>query len=220
MIQLLIFLTFAALAMVALLAPCYFKKVDFKSMLGLFLFGILISIPFIMVEYMSGTLKYYIVILAFIAIELGILYSEHKVKYFHDLIHHNIKEFRILSFFIIGLGFTFSEISFTIFHSHGSASELMNILPFKTLYSLLIHTVLTSAASLIRIGNLFAETIFESVFKLVSYYTRIAVISLSHYLYVFSVEHNFILLALIVTASMVAFFIFKKHLDNKAEAIL
>lgn len=220
MIQILIFLSFSGLAMLALLTACYFKKVNSKSLLGLFLFGILISIPFVMVEYMSGTLKYYFVILAFIAIELGILYSERKVKYFHDLIHHNIKEFRILSFFLIGLGFTFSEISFTIFHSHATPSELMNILPLKTIYSLLIHTVLTSAASLISVGNLFAESIFESILKLVSYYVRIVVISVSHYLYVFSIEHNFILLALVLVTSMIAFLLFKKHLDNKAEIIL
>jgi len=219
MIQPLIFLSFTGLALTVLLAASYFKKVSFKPLLGLFLFGILISIPFIMVEYMSSSLKYYFVIFAFIAIELGILYAERKVKYFHELIHHNIKELRLLSFFLIGLGFTFSEISFTIFHSHGSAQELVSILPFKTLYSLLIHTVLTSAASLIRVGNLFAETIYESIFKLVGYYSRITIISLSHYLYVLSVNHSAILISFILGLSVVGFFLIKKHLDHRMQSV-
>ncbi len=216
MLQTLLFLAFTGIAILALIAVSHFKRVDFSSTVGIFLFGMLISIPFIMVEYMAWHLKYYIVILAFIAIEFGILYAKRKVKYFHDLIHHNIKRLRIVSFVLIGLGFTYSEISFAIFNSHGSPLELMSTLPFKTVYSLLIHTVLASAASLIRLGNLFAETIFETIFKLVSYYLRITIISVSHFLYVFSVEHNFMLLiSLVLGISIIAFFHFKKNLDLK-----
>ncbi|MFH0838528.1 MAG: hypothetical protein V1880_04660, partial [Patescibacteria group bacterium] len=47
MTQTLLFLSFSALALTALVVADYFKKASFRSLLGLFLFGILISIPFI-----------------------------------------------------------------------------------------------------------------------------------------------------------------------------
>lgn len=219
MSQTLLFLIFSALVLVALVAADYFKKVSFKSLIGLFLFGMLISIPFIMVEFMGSHLKYYFVILAFIAIELGILFSEHRIKFFHDLIHHNIKNLRILSFLIIGLGFTYSEISFTILHHHGSMDALVSMLPFKTMYALLTHTVLTSAASLVHIGNLFSETIYETIIKLVSYYSRIVLISVSHFLYVFSIEHNFkLLIGALLVVGLLSFFHLKKKIDTSPEA--
>lgn len=219
MTQTLLFLIFSGLALIALIAADYYQKVSFKSLIGLFLFGILISIPFIIVEYFGSHMKYYFVILAFIAIELSLLFFEHKIKYFHDLIHHNIKHLRILSFLIIGLGFTYSELSFTILHYHGSMDTLIGILPFKTLYALMAHTVLTSAASLVHIGNLFSETIFETIIKLVSYYSRIVIISVSHFLYVFSIEHNFMLLiAGLLGTGLLSFFYLKKKIDISTEA--
>jgi len=220
MTQTFLFLIFSAIVLTALVAVDYFKKVSFRSLIGLFLFGILISIPFIMVEYLGGHMKYYLVIFAFIAIELGILFSEHRVKYFHDLIHHNIKNLRFLSFILIGLGFTYSEISFTILEHHGSIEELVSLLPFKTLYALMAHTVLTSAASLIHVGNLFAESIYETIIKLVSYYSRIVMISVSHFLYVFSIEHNFMLLiGGLLGASLLSFVYLKKQIDARPELV-
>lgn len=217
MTQTLLFFIFSGLALVTLVAADYFKKVSFKSLLSLFLFGILISIPFIMVEYLGGHMKYYFVIFAFIAIELLVLFSERKVKYFHDLIHHNIKHLRLLSFFIIGLGFTYSEISFAILHYHGPVEDLVSMLPFKTIYALTIHTALSSATSLIHIGNLFSETIYETIIKLVSYYARIVMISVSHFLYVFSIEHNFlILIGAAMIVSLISFIYLKKQVDLKA----
>lgn len=216
MTQLLLFLGFSILAAGTVILAEHYGKTDLKSTLGLFFFGILISIPFIMIEFMGSGLKYYMVISAFILIELGILYSERKIKYFHDLIHHNVKNLRILSFLLIGLGFTYSEISVTILHYHGDISELLNILPFKTAYALLAHTVLSSAASLTHIGSLLSETVFETVLKVVNYYSRIALISASHYLYVFSVEHNFvILIGTIIVAAMLSFFYYMDKLDRQ-----
>ncbi len=220
MSQILLFLIFSGLIIIALIAADYFKKTSFKSLVGLFLFGILISIPFIMVEFMGGQLKYYFVILAFIAIELGIIFSEHRVKFFHDLIHHNIKELRFMSFLLIGLGFTYSEISFTILHHHGPIDALVSTLPFKTVFSLLTHTVLASAASITHIGRLFSKTIYETVIKLVSYYSRIVMISVSHFLYVLSNEQNLkILIGVLLGASLLAFIYLKKKIDTRPETI-
>lgn len=216
MTQLLLFLGFSLILLGSLTFIGWYKKMNFKTLMGLFLFGIIMSIPFILIEFLGAHLKFYFVILAFIAIEVGILFLEKHVKYFHDLIHHNIKDLRILSFLLIGIGFTFSEITFTIFHSHASTAELASLLPIKTVYALLMHTVLTSAASLVHIGNLLAETIYETVFKFFSYYIRIAIISVSHFLYVFSVEHKFTyLIAPLLIGGIFAFFYIKKHLDRK-----
>jgi hypothetical protein len=220
MTQTLLFLTFSGLALIALIAADCFKKVSFKSLIGLFLSGIFMSTPFIMVEYLGGHMKYYFVILAFILIELTILYLEHHIKYFHDLMHHNIKDLRYFSFLLIGLGFTYSEISFTILEHQGTVSALLGILPFKILYALTIHTILTSAASLTQIGNQFAESIYETMIKLMSYYSRITLISISHFLYAFSLEHNFILLiGGMLSASFLAFYYLKKQVDLSPEAI-
>jgi len=219
MTQTLLFLTFSGLAVISLVAADCFKKMSFKSLIGLFLFGILMSTPFLMVEYLGGHMKYYFVIFAFILIELGTLFAEHHIKYFHDLMHHNLKDLRFLSFAIIGLGFTYSEISFAILEHVGTVQALLGILPFKILYALTIHTILTSAASLTYIGNLFAETIYETVIKLASYYSRITLISISHYLYAFSLEHNFIvLIGVMLSASLFAFQYLKKQVDLTTES--
>ena len=219
MTQTLLFLAFSGLALIALIVADCYEKISFRSLIGLFLFGIVMSIPFIMIEYLGGHMKYYFVIITFILIELAILLSEHHVKYFHDLLHHNIKELKYFSFLLIGLGFTYSEISFTIFHHHGNIGALLNVLPFKTLYALTIHTILASASSLIHIGNMFTETIYETIIKLTSYYSKITDISVSHYLYVFSVHHNFILLiGGMLVLSLFTFHYLKKQIDIKSEA--
>ena len=217
MTQLLLFSGFSLFLMGILLVAEWIKKINFKTSIGLFLVGILMSIPFILVEFLGAHLKFYIVILAFIAIESSILLFEHKIKYFHDLIHHNIKDLRIVSFFLIGIGFTYSEIAFSIFQSHGEIAEIMSILPLKTAYALLMHTVFSSAASLANFGNLFAENVLESIFKFISYYSRIAIISFSHYLYVFSIESHVSALIIppLLIIGMIAFFTIKRYLDKK-----
>ena len=218
MAQTLLFLAFSLVAVAALiLVSVANRNTSFRNMLGLFLFGGLISLPFVMIEHLGLHMKFYIVILTFIAIELAVLYFENRIQYFHHLIQHNIKDMRIVSFFLIGLGFTYSEIVFTIFSYHGPIAELVGIIPLKTVYSLLIHTVLTSIATLVSVGNLFAETVYETVFKLIAYYLRITVIGVSHYLYSFSLEHNIIyLMVIVLTGGTLAFFYTKKKLDSKA----
>lgn len=213
--QTLLFLAFTLVCGLALLGIHRFKKVSYKSLLGLFLFGILISAPFILIEYLHLKVKFYLVVMAFLSIELAILFLEQKVEYFHHLVHHNIKHLRLISFFLIGLGFTYSEISFTIFHTVGDWQVLAGILPFKAVYALLMHTLFASAVSLINLGNLFAETIYETVFKLVGYYVRIALISLSHYLYTLSLNHDFLYLMLFLSLGVGAFFYVKKKLDQR-----
>ena len=216
MAHLSVFIVFSALASFSLIGLVHYKKIDSKTALGLFVFGMLISIPFLMVEYMGHHLKYYLVILVFIAIELGIVLLEKKVKYFHDLLHCNIKRLRIMSFLIVGLGFTYSEISFTLLSQSQEIGEIAHLLPLKVSYSLLAHTVLASAASLVRVSSFFAETIYETILKVLSYYGRIALISLSHYLYIFSMERNLIILIVgMLALSTVTFFYLKDHLDAK-----
>jgi hypothetical protein len=212
-----LFLAFTLLTMIALIATEWTKRISFKSLAGLFLFGVLISTPFVLIEHMELELKYYVVILAFIAIELGILYCEEHISFFHNLIHHNVKALRIISFLIIGLGFTYSELSATILHSHMETAELLTVLPFKAMFALLMHTVLTSASTLVHVGNMFAETIFETIFKFVSYYLRITVISLSHFLYMYSAEHHLgNLMTVMLVGSMLFFFYIKQRLDKEA----
>jgi len=216
MFQPLLFLAFTLLCGLTLLGIHQIQKVSYKSLISLFLFGILISIPFLLIEYLHLQLKFYIVVLVFICIELAILFLEEKVKYFHHLIHHNIKHLRLVSFFLIGLGFTYSEISFSIFSTIQNWGDTLSILPFKTVYSLLMHTLFASAVSLINVGNLFAETIYETVFKLGGYYVRIALISLSHYLYTLSLSYNFIYLMIaFLCLGILAFFYIKKKLDAR-----
>ena len=216
MIQLLLFLGFSLILMSILIFTEWNKKIEFKSLVGLFLFGILMSIPFVLIEYLGFTLKYYLVILAFISIELGIIYCEHRVKYLHDLINHNLKDFRIISFFVIGIGFTYSEVAFHIFSSSGPVIEIIKNLPIKMVYALLMHTVFTSAASLANLGNMVAKSFYETVFKLVSYYLRITIIGISHFLYLFSVLHHLIyLMIFVLICGICSFFYFKKSLDGK-----
>lgn len=216
MIQFLLFLGFSLALMSILLITEWNKKIKFKSLVSLFLFGILMSIPFVLIEYLSFTLKYYLVILAFIAVELGVLYCEHKVKYLHDLIHHNIKDFRIISFFVIGIGFTYSEVAFHIFNSQGPVMEIVKNIPIKMVYSLLMHTVFTSATSLANVGSAIAQSFYETVFKFISYYLRITIIGISHFLYAFSISHHLIyLMIFVLICGICSFFYFKKSLDKK-----
>jgi len=211
---------FSALALMTLIVTAHFyKKAGFKSILGLFGFGMLMAVPFLLIEHFGAYISYLYVIAAFLLIELGILFFEHHVNYFHELIHHNIKELRIASFLLIGLGFTYAEISFTILHSSDMV-ELLNTIPFKTTYALLMHTVFASAASLGQVGQLLAKHLHATILKAAVYYIRIGIISVSHFFYVLSVGHNLMsLIGILLFVGIPSFFYIKKQLDLKPETI-
>ena len=216
----LFFAGFSILTLIALIATTrFYKKVGLKVILGLFAFGILISAPFILIEYLGMNLNFLYVLAAFLFIELGILFLEHHVKYFHDLIHHNVKELRIASFLLIGFGFTFAETSFTILKS-SDMIELLNTIPFKTTYALLMHTVFASAASLVQVGKLLAEGLHGTIIRFATYYIRISIIGISHFVYVFSIEHNLMkLIGALLVIGIASFFYIKRQIDLKPEAI-
>ena len=184
--------------------------------MSLFLFGILLSIPFVLIEFLTFNIKYYLVILAFMAIELIIITVEHKWEYLHNLIHHNIKELRILSFFIVSLGFTYSELSFYIMHSTQTFSELIVTLPFKAMFALFIHTVLTSSAAVLTA----TESIVEHVILFIFFYLRLVFISISHYLYIFFTDHKLsFLLIPFLGYNIYLLLKHKKYLDKKGEVL-
>ncbi len=192
------------------------KRIKLGTIMSLFLFGIMLSIPFVLIEYLAFSIKYYLVILAFIAIELIIITVEHKWEYLHNLIHHNIKELRLLSFFIVSLGFTYSELSFYIMHSTQSLGELMVALPLKAAFALFIHTILTSSAAVLTA----TESIVEHVVLFIFFYLRLVFISISHYLYVFFMEHKLSLLLIPFLAYNIYLLIkHKKYLDKKGELL-
>lgn len=216
----LFFAGFSLLVLIALIGTAHFyKKAGLKAILGLFGFGVLISVPFVAIEHFGGHLNYLHVIAAFLLFELVILFFEHHVRYLHQLVHRNIKELRIASFLLIGLGFTYSEIGFTILHTSDTI-ELLNTIPFKATYALLMHTVFASAASAIQLGQVIAGFFHATILKTATYYIQIGVISVSHFLYVFSIEHNMMLLiGLLLLLGVTCFFYIKKQLDLKPEAI-
>jgi len=216
MTKLLLFLGFSVIAASALLGVKLNKKIKFSIMMGLFLFGVLLSVPFILVEHLAFGAKFYFVILAFIVIEALLILMEHKVKFLHDLIHHNIKDLRIISFILIGFGFAYAEISVTILGGSGNMTEIINTVPFKTTYALLMHTVFAYASSIIQVGEALVEGVTGTLIKMLTYYARIGLISASHFLYVFSIEHNLMyLIGIILVIGIGSFFYIKKHLDTK-----
>jgi len=216
MTHFLLFIGLTIIAIGALLGVKLNKKIGVKNIIGLFLFGAMLSIPFILVEHLTFGIALYLIILTFIIIEVLLTLIEHKVKFFHDLIHHNIKELRIFSFLLIGFGFTYAEISTTILVGGRDMTELINTIPFKTTYALLMHTVFAYAASFVQVGEVVMEGVFGSLIKMVTYYIRIGIISVSHFLYVFSIEHNLMfLIGIILAVGIGAFFYIKKHLDTK-----
>lgn len=220
MTHFLLFIGLTIIAIGALLGIKLSKNIEFKNIIGLFLFGAMLSIPFILVEHLTFGIALYLIILAFIIIEALLILIEHKVKFLHDLIHHNIKELRIFSFLLIGFGFTYAEISTTILAGGRDMTELINTIPFKTTYALLMHTVFAYAASFVQVGEVIIEGIFGSLIKMITYYIRIGVISISHFLYVFSIENNLMLLiGTLLIVGIGAFFYIKKHLDTKLQPI-
>ena len=207
-------ISFVLIGLILLLSRV--KKIPLKTVVGLFLFGALLATPFVMVEYFASSLRFYMVILAFIGIELFILACEEHIKLFHDLIHHNVRHLRIASFILIGMGFTYFEVVSYLVHATGNLNEILSILPFKALFGILIHTVLTSASSIANIGTFFAETVYETIFKFIGYYLRIAIIGVSHYMYVFFTEYHFSLIAIpFVALNVVLFLWLKAYLDQK-----
>ncbi len=179
---------------------------------GLFMFGVLLSVPFVTVEYVGAHMKYYFMILSFIAIEGTVLALENKWRYLHNLVHHNVKSLRMVSYFLIGLGFTYSELIFYVLNSHESLGVIVVSLPFKAVFALFVHTVLTSSTSLITA----TEFAFEHVLLFLINYLRLVFISVSHYLYVFLVEHKaaYLLIPFLVL-NLVAFFRHKSYLEGK-----
>jgi hypothetical protein len=191
------------------------KKMKPTHLVGLFLFGILMSVPFVMVEFIGAHLKYYFVIMAFIAIELGVVVLEHRWKYLHHLVHHNIKSLRVLSYFIISIGFTYSELSFTILSNHVPLDELISVLPLKAVFALFIHTSLTSSTALINA----TETVFEHVILFFINYLRLVFISVSHYLYVFITEHKAMYLLIpFLAINIILFFRHKRYIESEVVA--
>ncbi len=187
------------------------KKMKPGLLMGLFLFGVLLSVPFVMVEYIGAHMKYYFVILAFIAIELTVVVLEHRWKYLHHLVHHNIKNLRILSYFAISIGFTYSELAFSILNSHEELKELLALLPMKAVFALFIHTTLTSSTALINV----TESVFEHVALFMVNYLRLVFISVSHYLYVFIVEHKAVYLLIpFLIVNMTLFFRHKQYIEG------
>lgn len=195
------------------------KKHEIKThtLVSLFLFGMLLSIPFVLIEYLAFSLKYYLVILAFIAIELLIVTLEHKWEYLHHLMHHNIRELRLLSFFVVSLGFTYSELSFYILKSPETAGEILMSLPFKAVFAVFIHTVLTSSAAILTA----TESIVEHFFMFILYYLRLIFISVSHYLYALFMDHNTLhyLLIPLLFYNLYLLFKHKRYLDRKGELL-
>ncbi len=192
------------------------RKIKSGTILALFLFGILLSIPFVLIEHLAFNLTNYLVILAFIGIELIVVTVEHKWEYLHNLIHHNIEELRLLSFFLVSIGFTYSELSFHILDSSHETWGLLMSLPLKAVFALFIHTILTSSAALLTI----TESLVEHVFMFLIYYVRLVLISLSHYLYVLFQEHK----ATYLLIPFLAYNIFlllrhKKYLDRKGQVL-
>lgn len=192
------------------------KRINPKTILTLFIFGILLAVPFVLIEHLTLSVKSYLVILAFIAIELIMVSVEHKWEYLHNLIHHNIKELRLLSFFIVSIGFTYCELSVHILHSTHGTMELLASLPLKAVFSLFIHTVLTSSAAVLTA----TESIVEHFFLFILYYLRLVLISISHYLYVFFTENKAAYLLLPFLAYNVYLLLkHKKYLDQKGEVL-
>lgn len=194
------------------------RKSHIKSgtIISLFIFGIVLSAPFVLIEHLAFDLKYYIVILAFIAIELIAVTIEHKWEYLHNLIHHNIKELRLLSFFIVSVGFTYSELTFHILSSTQSLGDLLYSLPLKAIFALFIHTVLTSSAAVLTA----TESVVEHVFMFIIYYIRLILISISHFLYVFFMEHRLsYLLIPFLAYNIYLLFKHKRYLDRKGAVL-
>jgi len=218
MIQVLLFLGMTFVLMSILIGIQIKKKVDMRSLLGLMLFGFVLSLPFIMVERLGSGLRFYVVILAFVAIEVSVLFLEKHVKKFHDLIHHNVKTLRWVSYLIISIGFTFSEISFLIFSSHDTA-QLISSLPSRTIFAISMHSIFTSANSLAVSEAV--ESATTAILQFVSYYLKLAIISTSHYLYIFFSEHNFILWMIpFVLLNIAIHFQYKKYLENKKMVLI
>jgi hypothetical protein len=216
----LLFAGFSVLMLIIIASTAYFyRKVGPSTILGLFAFGALMSVPFVLIECFGEHMNYFYVVATFLLIELGTLFFEHRIAYFHELVHHNIKKLRIASFLLIGLGFTYAEISYAIMHNH-DIIELLNTIPFRATYALLMHTVFASAASLVQIGKQMTNEFQATLLKAIAYYIRIAIISFSHFLYVFSVEHNLMLLiGSLLVIGVFTFFQIKKLIDFKLEII-
>lgn len=218
MTHLLAFLGLSAAVLAGLLViQAKSKKIKPSAILGLFAFGIVLSVPFVLVEHMAFHLKYYLVVLSFIGIEALVIMLEHKWKYLHDLIHHNIKDLRILGFILIGLGFAYSELTFYLLESSKPIAEVVTVLPIKGLFAIFIHSTLTASGVLITA----TETLVEHAFLFFLYYMRLVFISISHYLYLFFIEHKAGLLLLVFIGINTYLFVrHTKYLDKKAEVLI
>lgn len=194
------------------------KKIKPHALMGLFIFGIALSVPFVLIEHLAFHLKYYLVILSFIGIEALVIAIEHKWHKLHSLIQHNIKDLRILSFVVIALGFTYSEMAFYLLHSTKPVAEVVATMPLKAVFALFTHTAITSSAVLITA----TETLVQHVFMFFLYYMRLVFISISHYLYIFFVEHqaSAYLLTLFIGVNIYLFFRHKNYLDQKAKVLV
>lgn len=218
MAELSLFLGLSFLALILLMGiQIRHSKLKPGLIYGLFAFGVWLSTPFIIVEHMGEHLKYYIMVLAFMLIEMTAVAVEHRWKYLHHLIHHNVKRLRILSYLMIGAGFAYSELTFYVLTTHDPLRIVLASLPFKALFAVFTHTVLTSSTAVINA----TESALEHAMLFLLNYLRLVFISVSHYLYLFITESRLaVWLIPFVIVNILLFFRHKKYLEDKVEYYL
>ncbi|MFH0821051.1 MAG: hypothetical protein V1908_04725 [Candidatus Peregrinibacteria bacterium] len=219
MLQMLLFIGLTVFIVSGISALARVKKVHMGTLLGLFALGMAFSTPFLLVEHWGEHFKFYVVIIAFLTIEFSLLVLEHHVKFLHDLIHHNVRHLRIVSFIVIGVGFTYTEVAYALLNHVAGEGGLATQLIFRTTFGVFIHTVLTSLSSLSSAGAALAENALEEVFRFLNYYGRIAFLSFAHYLYIFFSEKNSLFILPFITFNLVCFFWAKRYLDKKRGAL-
>jgi len=98
--------------------------------------------------------------------------------------------------------------------------ELINTIPFKTTFAILMHTIFAYFASLIQFGSLILEGFMLNLVRFIINYIKIGIISASHYIYVFSIEYNLMpLIGLILIIGIVSFFYIKRNLDLNPQSM-
>lgn len=151
------------------------KKRPLKPMVFQFSYGMLLAIPFITIELLSGHIRP-ILLFPIVFLEFLALFCEEHIAFLDHSIKRSLAHLGLLSYIIIGLGFTYTELLFFIFHTE-EVGDVMAYGPFKMIFAIAVHTSLFLSVGVAALGH--------KIWNIVKYYLDIAHIGFSHFLYLF-----------------------------------
>ncbi|MBI5411977.1 hypothetical protein HZA43_02240 [Candidatus Peregrinibacteria bacterium] len=183
------------------------KRLSMAAVATFMLYGALMALPFIGFEWILGHIGLILFILV-VSLEFLILFFEEHIRPIHHLIHRNLAMLGLWSYFFMGIGFSYTDILYTLLHTH-SLAEVVARTPLQMILAPLSNLVLFMVVGIISMEH--------HVWHLLRTYSEIVWVGVSHFLFIllshYQLAHLFVpVLAINLLIIDWDFSIFSAHL--------